>query len=241
VADVAAVYAALNGESLHAEADGVTGLRVVPVSHGAWGGQDPAVRSATQAAWSALAGQGAQMVPRELPELAEAEALNAAGRLGEVEVLAKLGAQVQAHWEQLNPVAQSRLTDAGKVTAPAYTVAREGLLALRAALPANWRDVDAVVMATCLHTSMPTEEALPEAKGGARGRTAYGLHTGLASHLDLPSLTVPAGLSPQGLPIGVMVCTLPGREDRLFRIAAALERALSPECRFPDLGWAGER
>ena len=47
------------------------------------------------------------------------------------------------------------------------------------------------------------------------------------SLLDLPALSVPAGLTADGLPIGVQLVGKPGGEAALLSAAAALERALA--------------
>jgi Asp-tRNA(Asn)/Glu-tRNA(Gln) amidotransferase A subunit family amidase len=40
-----------------------------------------------------------------------------------------------------------------------------------------------------------------------------------------PTASVPSGSTADGRPIGAMVIAAPGREDRIVRVAAALERA----------------
>ena len=48
------------------------------------------------------------------------------------------------------------------------------------------------------------------------------------SLLGLPALSVPAGRSRDGLPVGVQVVARPGREDQILAVAATLERAAAP-------------
>jgi amidase len=76
------------------------------------------------------------------------------------------------------------------------------------------------------------------------GHDIDGTHVG---HLDplwgtdwvnlagLPAVVVPAGLSPEGLPIGVQVVGPPFSEGRLLAVAAALERALGGYRRPPEV------
>ena len=56
-----------------------------------------------------------------------------------------------------------------------------------------------------------------------------------ANLAGLPALSVPAGFTGGGLPVGVQFTARAGREDLLFRLAAALEHALTPpeERRWP--------
>ena len=55
-------------------------------------------------------------------------------------------------------------------------------------------------------------------------RPMLGVYTQPISFIGLPVLAVPVPL-PGGLPIGVQLIAAPGREDVLFRVAAALERS----------------
>jgi aspartyl-tRNA(Asn)/glutamyl-tRNA(Gln) amidotransferase subunit A len=46
-----------------------------------------------------------------------------------------------------------------------------------------------------------------------------------ANLAGLPGLSVPAGLDPQGLPLGLQVLGRPFDEETVFAVGAALERA----------------
>ena len=48
----------------------------------------------------------------------------------------------------------------------------------------------------------------------------------LATSLHAPSLAMPAGQTPEGLPVGVQIVGPWNGEDRLFDLAAAVEEAL---------------
>jgi amidase len=48
------------------------------------------------------------------------------------------------------------------------------------------------------------------------------------SLLELPSLSAPAGLSRDGLPVGVQIVGRPGGEAALFRVASTLAQAFAP-------------
>lgn len=45
--------------------------------------------------------------------------------------------------------------------------------------------------------------------------------------LGIPGLSLPAGFTPAGLPVGAQLLAAPGRDAELLRIARALERALA--------------
>ena len=45
-----------------------------------------------------------------------------------------------------------------------------------------------------------------------------------ANLAGLPGISVPAGLSKQGLPLGLQLLASPFREDKLFSVASAIEK-----------------
>lgn len=51
------------------------------------------------------------------------------------------------------------------------------------------------------------------------------LLTMLANVVNLPAMTVPAGLTAEGLPIGLMITTARHREDQCLRLARIFEQA----------------
>lgn len=62
----------------------------------------------------------------------------------------------------------------------------------------------------------------------------YPTNTVIASQLHLPAVTVPAGFTPGGLPVGIELMALPYAEKSLLRTAAAVEAATVAR-RAPDL------
>ncbi|MFT4261755.1 MAG: amidase [Nocardioides sp.] len=56
----------------------------------------------------------------------------------------------------------------------------------------------------------------------------YTLSTQLFSVLGYPAISVPAGLTPEGLPVGVQLAAVPGREGLLIDLAEALESVCGP-------------
>ena len=62
--------------------------------------------------------------------------------------------------------------------------------------------------------------------------TASSSHTGMASFLRLPAVSVPCGFV-DGLPVGMQIMGLPGSEDRIFRAAHAFQAAFPRDERPP--------
>jgi Asp-tRNA(Asn)/Glu-tRNA(Gln) amidotransferase A subunit family amidase len=67
---------------------------------------------------------------------------------------------------------------------------------------------------------MPTEIAGQPCHGGTAA-----LLTMFANVANLPAITVPAGLTAAGLPVGLMITTARHREDQCLRLARLFEQA----------------
>ncbi|MFP3468393.1 amidase family protein, partial [Leifsonia sp. SIMBA_070] len=52
-------------------------------------------------------------------------------------------------------------------------------------------------------------------------------NTVIASQLHFPAITVPAGFTDNGLPVGLEIMSAPYDEKRLLLLAGALEKALA--------------
>ncbi len=93
----------------------------------------------------------------------------------------------------------------------------------------NWqtfRDVlsrhDVIISAT----TVMEPRTLPEWGLGGRHytMTSYSVHTGMCNFLGLPAISVPCGFR-NGLPVGLQVVALPGREDLALRVVRAIQQA----------------
>ncbi|KHK90357.1 amidase [Novosphingobium malaysiense] len=71
-------------------------------------------------------------------------------------------------------------------------------------------------------------EPRPLAEWGLGGRdftmTSYSAHTALANVIGVAAMSVPCGFH-NGLPVGLQIMVLPGKEDLMLRIAQAIEQA----------------
>ena len=56
----------------------------------------------------------------------------------------------------------------------------------------------------------------------------------LFTPLGIPGLSLPAGFTPEGLPVGVQLLTAAGNDVGLLRIALALEHALALPVTTPE-------
>ncbi|MBU8543788.1 MULTISPECIES: AtzE family amidohydrolase [Roseomonadaceae] len=103
--------------------------------------------------------------------------------------------------------------------------------AYRAAVLALFDSVDVILAPATPFVAPPLGQAMTELDGRILPiRPNLGVHTQPISCIGLPVLVVPladpaAAGTPHNLPIGVQLIAAPWREDVLFRVAAALERA----------------
>ena len=191
----------------------VRGLRVgVPTT---WGTAGPL---ATPAAWAAarsalgrLEGAGAELVPVELPELEELWVANNV-------ILAIEAAAFHQRW------LRTRLEEYGELS-------RRRLLAAFAHAPT------AFVRAQRMRRSAPERVlrlfervdllGMPTQADGAPRLGEWGatLLTGPFNALGFPALTLPAGNTPAGLPLGLQLVGRPWEEALVLRAGRAVERS----------------
>jgi len=127
------------------------------------------------------------------------------------------GEALQAHPEDFSPGLR-RLLEYGR-DAPAWRLTR----ALRQVEQAGFgflralREVDLLVAPTAAETAFAFSEAAPVGQADL---------TAPANFAGCPALSLPCGLSPDGLPVGLQLIAAPFREDLLLAVGAQLERAL---------------
>jgi amidase len=72
----------------------------------------------------------------------------------------------------------------------------------------------------------PSVRVLPPRRdSGAPATLTYPTNTVIASQAGMPAIAVPAGFTPDGLPVGIEFVAKPYAEATLFRLAAGFERA----------------
>jgi Asp-tRNA(Asn)/Glu-tRNA(Gln) amidotransferase A subunit family amidase len=60
------------------------------------------------------------------------------------------------------------------------------------------------------------------------GESQHGSTCRVAAHSGLPAISVPAGFTPDGLPVGMELLARPGEDGRLVALGYAWEQATSP-------------
>lgn len=187
----------------------------------------------TLAAWTALlagdlAALGHEVVEVDLTDYLAAGELLYGGALV-AERHAAVGAFVDAHRDEVDPVVGSIISAAGRVPATAYLADRARLDVLRVRAARTWEVVDAMVVPTA-----PTHPTVAEVAADPVGVNArLGRFTNGCNLVDWCAAAVPVGSRPDGLPFGVTVLG-PAWSDRAVWAVGAALAGQGPPAGAPD-------
>lgn len=246
VSDVAAMFtvmAGLGGETSSPRygrpewsAGNLTGLRIgVPTDHFV-DDIDPEVHGAVREVLDHLEGRGASLVPVSIPMGELYEAVLYAMLLPEA--AAYHSADFPARAEQYPTQLRKALTIGSGIAAVDYVQAQR----LRGLIRDSWgelfRQVDFVVAPTVPMPAPPLTQRYVEWPSGRSESTNSALvRFSLAGNLSgFPAISLPCGLSTQGLPLGVQLLAGPGADLTLLDLAATLEPELGRIGSPPHLG-----
>ena len=201
---------------------GPKGLRVgVPTGH-VWDQCDPAIATAVRAAIEALAKAGAEILEIRWPRAAEyAKAASAV-----------LGVEARAYHEgafpgrsaEYGPLVRARLASQGDVDADTYARSMRLLLEARGgAADRDLEGVDVLAMPTVPSRAWTIEEAkeIPRPSEWTRITRIFDL-TGQ------PAISIPCGMDPDGLPVGLQFAARMWDEGAVLRAARAYELVRGP-------------
>jgi aspartyl-tRNA(Asn)/glutamyl-tRNA(Gln) amidotransferase subunit A len=180
-------------------------------------GGDPEVVAVTEAALETWRGLGARLVDLDLPEVEEAFA--AAGATF-AEALAVHEKDVEARPEAFSEEVRAKLGQRG--TSPlAYVKAQHVRRCFGAAVERAMAEADVeVLLAPTSNVTAAPIAAQPEDHGLYSWR-----NTGIFDFTGQPSISVPCGFTPAGLPVGLMVTGRLFEDATLLRFAQAFEQA----------------
>lgn len=195
----------------------------------------PDIRSAVERVLARYAALGARIVEVEMPEFAEMPAVGLTMMLAE-------GSAVHRRWlreraEDYDPGTRATLELGELIPASHYVVAQQArtvLVARTRALFERHR-LDALLAPTQPLTTVPATAVNASQDGGDTPIARILHHTFAANVLGLPAISVPCGLSDDGLPIGFQLTGRPFAEGRVLQIARAYEREQGPEPITPPL------
>jgi 2-dehydropantoate 2-reductase len=181
---------------------------------------DPEIAAITRAALDRLADAGFSQVTRDATPLAEMDALLEPILMAEV---------WQAHGETL----RTRPGHFGEPTARLFAAAEHATPAahaaalarrddLRPSVDALWDDVDALVGPVVPYAAPESTPPMDTPAGKIEG-----IFTGPYNVTGHPAVTVPCGVTADGLPVGLQLAAPVGHDAALLRLAVAVEAALA--------------
>jgi Asp-tRNA(Asn)/Glu-tRNA(Gln) amidotransferase A subunit family amidase len=216
VADAAFVVGALSGRALELAPQPTAAPRLgICLTH-EWRAAQHETEALFEALPRRLEQAGARptlvVLPGGFAGLAEAQ-----GRIWTFEIARCLADEHRRFRDLIREPLRGMLDDGAAMPVAEYDASLELLRDCRAATPEVFEGLDALVV--------------PSAPGEAPDIATTGdpVFNRVWSALGTPAITVPAGLGPSGLPLGVQVVGVPGHDARALACAAWVEAALAQD------------
>ncbi len=128
--------------------------------------------------------------------------------------------------DELDPLVVGGWSRNRTVTLPQFAKVEKARRGLEMEVAELFEDIDVLLTPTNSCAPFAAEGPMPTEIAGQRCHAgSAALLTMLANVANLPSITVPAGLTADGLPIGLMITTARHREDQCLRLARLFEQA----------------
>jgi aspartyl-tRNA(Asn)/glutamyl-tRNA(Gln) amidotransferase subunit A len=214
---------------------GVRRLRIGVVPDYFFNHLQPAVRDAVQGAVAALVQVGAQQV--------EVEVANIHGNISaQLTIESAEPSTYHQRWLRERPQEYGedvrRLLEMGEMyLATHYLQAQRYRTLLRQEFIEAFKDVDVFICPTLPFVATPVGETKVVIENGQEEDmlSAIMQYTGVPSLTGLPSMSVPCGFSPDGLPIGMQVIGRPFDEATILRVGHAYQHLTDWHTREPRL------
>ncbi len=186
----------------------------------------PEVREACDAAVEALRAEtGGEIREVVLPDLAAA-ALSAILIINAEMLNGVTPERLNQIDPELSPINRGFVKYRALLPAVALVQAKRVRTLMRRRLAALFEEVDAIAWPTVPAPAPPLEAPLVELPSGTLTADQANVRgAGLANLTGIPAISVPVGLSSDGLPIGLQLQAAWGRDELLLDAAEALERA----------------
>ena len=240
VADVAWLDGLLANDRLHLPNVSLKGLRLGIPRGDFFEGADPQVLAVIEQALDTLVAEGVVCVTLDVPDLKQHN--DATGStLVMFEMMQSLPAYAKAQGLSMDALLAgvgspdvarilSRQLGHERVTATAYAAALARRQKLQAAYARHFADhrLDALIFPTCLMTAPLIGQDDRVHLSGRQVPTFQTLirNTDPGSNAGLPGISLPAGLTAEGLPVGLELDGALGTDRHLLAVAAAIERVL---------------
>lgn len=197
----------------------VAGLRV-GVPQDALRGAAPSVLGVFEQALDALRYRGAEVVPVDAPDVADFELANAAGLIvSRCEALAFQRTLIGEDGPYTQDV-REQLTEAARIPALDYLQAQRYRAALAERMGALLEGLDALALPTSRAVAPPLEESDQYLLVLSENCVPW-------SFIGFPAVSVPCGVTPERLPVGLELVAAPFDDGVLLTLAAAVEASTS--------------
>ncbi len=229
VADASALFSLLNGSKpIDIEGGNLNHVTFWLPGGVAWSDIDESIARALDSVIRKILHAGARIVEHKLPELDEIDALAWGGGASRLvaEAYALWGETLSAHekdiyrpvFERVMAGADIKAADLLKTDARRIEISRRYLAATAG--------VDAVLMPTVAISPPPIADLQSGGPDYFKANRMALRNTTIGNQLGLCAITLPAGYDEHGIPIGLMLQSHPDTDEKLLRIARALEKAL---------------
>lgn len=219
--------------------DGLQGVRLAFAETIFWDGVDAEVARAVRACGNVFSQLGAQVDSIAFPEAAESQEVNPRGLVVAAEAYSLHQERLEHQFDAYDPVVTYRMRQGKDISAAEYLAMLRAWVPLRAKVQETLRHVDALLVPTTMIPPMPIAEMDASNEAYRDRNMQYLRNTLVGNVLGLCGLSVPCGVTSQGLPIGLMIYGKPFCEDMVLRVGYAFEQATAWHERHPDLAWAG--
>ncbi len=230
VPDAACLFSLLSGTSLLSlDDETLKGRTLLMPKDVVFDDADPGVTQSIEGTVDALSKAGATIRHETIEPLTRMNALtwDSGISLAAVEGWAVWGETIRAHGDLMYPPVRTRFEGGAKpLAADVWKLVRERA-GLRAALTTQLAGIDAIVMPTIPIDPPPIADLEDGGPAYDRANRLALRNTTLGNQLDMCAITLPAGTSTAGQPVGLMLMAPKGRDARLLRLARAVEKALS--------------
>ena len=213
---------------------GVNGLRLgIPKEHFFdWAGSE--VREAVQRAVSVLEELGATVEEVSLPSVAAVPSFHPV--IAWAEAASFHQKTVLNHGDEMTPNVRERFESGLLVTALQYIRAQRARALIRKEVNQALKQVDVIVTPTSALTAPKlNQDTVATDKGEIPVLTLLSRNTQPFNDSGVPACTVPCGVDPSGLPIGLQIAGRAFDEATVLRVAHAYEQATDWHTRRPEL------
>ena len=223
VADCADADAAMSGgEATTLEPAALQGLRIGIAQGLPLRGLDEVVASRLFEAVNELSRVGVQLSPELFPQFDDMVRANARGSIAVAEAYAIHRERLATRAAEFDPFVRSRVERGREISAADYIVLIRDRAAIVRAMDARLADLDAIVLPTCAIAAPTIAECRDPESALTRNQMAL-RNAAIVNFFDLCAISLPLPRG-DGLPVGLMLAARNGQDQRLLRIAAAMEK-----------------